>query len=49
MLEAQVALTPEVVRGLRIADDDDVLDTYPEAAVGVIPGFCHALRQRVVC
>ena len=39
MLEAQVALAAEIVRGLRVADDDDVLDPDAVATVLVVPRF----------
>ena len=40
MLEGEEALVSEVVRGLRGADDDDVLDADAVAAVLVVARFC---------
>ena len=40
MLEAEVALVAEVVRRLRVAHDDDVLDADAVPPVGVVSGLC---------
>ena len=47
MLEAEVALVAEVVRGLRVADDDDVLDADAVATVGVVSGLCTVTGYRL--
>ena len=39
MLEGEKALVSEVVRGLRFADDDDVLDADAVPPVGVVSGL----------
>ena len=38
-LESEVPLVAEVIWRLSLADDDNVLDTNTETAVGVIAGF----------
>ena len=42
VLEAEVSLVAEVVRGLRFPDDDDVLDPDAVLPVLVVPRFCEA-------
>ena len=42
VLEAEVSLVAEVVRGLRFPDDDDVLDPDAVLPVLVVPRFCVA-------
>ena len=39
MLESKIALVAKVVRGLNFPNDDDVLDTDSELAIGVVAGL----------
>ena len=47
MLETEVALVAEVVRGLRVTDDDDVLDADAVAPVSVVSRLCTVTGYRL--